>query len=452
MTSSPSADKTLRIAVIGAGPVGLALALQASRRLPQAQITVYDAAPAAVDVSGDPRTLALSQGSVQVLQRLGVWPQIETHAAAIRTVHVSQQQPALLGLLAPRLGALLSGTAWPNVAAAGARPAQRAGETFDASPSQNAEPELVMRAGDLGERQLGAVATYGAIVAPLRAGWLAASAAQPTRLRSRLGCKVQHIDAPWQAAQARVVMGGDVPDDLHDLVVVAEGGVFADQARKAVSRDYGQTAWIGTVETEGGEPGVAFERFTPNGPAALLPLPPLASTVPGRQRMALVWCLASKEVAARELGAEQRCAVLQSVFSPRIGRIVSVSPLKGFALGLNAERTLVQGRSVRIGNAAQTLHPVAGQGLNLGLRDAAVLVDRLARLRPGEDPVKSLRELDLERAPDRWSLIAGTDFLARSFTWTAPGLSTLRGAGIGLLQLATPVKKAVARHMMFGWR
>jgi 2-octaprenyl-6-methoxyphenol hydroxylase len=452
MTSSPHADKQLRIAVIGAGPVGLALALQASRRLPGAHITVIDAAPADIDVSGDPRTLALSQGSVQELQRLGVWSQIETHAAAIRKVHVSQQQPAMLGLLMPRLGALLSGAAWMDSTAPGARTSPRAGDSAPEGRGDVVEPELVMRAADLGERQLGAVASYGAIVAPLRAAWLAACAAQPTRLQSRLGCKVQRVDAPWQAAQARVVIGGGVPDELHDLVVVAEGGVFADQVRKSVSRDYGQTAWIGTVETEGGEPGMAFERFTPNGPAALLPLPPLASTVPGLQRMALVWCLASKEVAARELGADQRCAVLQGVFSPRIGRIVSVSPLKGFALGLNAERTLVQGRSVRIGNAAQTLHPVAGQGLNLGLRDAAVLVDRLARLRPGEDPVKSLRELDLQRAPDRWSLIAGTDFLARSFTWTAPGLSTLRGAGIGLLQLATPVKKAVARHMMFGWR
>ncbi|MEY2686630.1 MAG: hypothetical protein RL375_828, partial [Pseudomonadota bacterium] len=379
MTSSPPADKTLRIAVIGAGPVGLALALQASRRLPGAHITVYDAAPADVDVSGDPRTLALSQGSVQALQRLGVWALIETHAAAIRTVHVSQQQPALLGLLMPRLGALLSGAAWPDAAASAGRTSPR---TVDGSPEVRgdvAEPELVMRASDLGERQLGAVATYGAIVAPLRAAWLAASAAQPVRLQSRLGTKVQRIDAPWQAEQARVVMGGDMPDDLHDLVVVAEGGVFADQARKAVSRDYGQTAWIGTVETERGEPGMAFERFTPNGPAALLPLPPLASTLPGRQRMALVWCLDSKEVAARELDADQRCAVLQSVFSARIGRIASVSPLKGFALGLNAERTLVQGRSVRIGNAAQTLHPVAGQGLNLGLRDAHELLRQLAR-------------------------------------------------------------------------
>jgi 2-octaprenyl-6-methoxyphenol hydroxylase len=452
MTLSPHADKHLRIAVIGAGPVGLALALQASRRLPAARITVYDAAPADVDVSGDPRTLALSQGSVQELQRLGVWPQIETHAAAIRTVHVSQQQPALLGLLAPRLGALLSGAGWTGAAAAGARSAPRTGDAGSAVRGDLAEPELVIRASDLGERQLGSVATYGAIVAPLRAAWLGACAAHPTRLQSRLGCKVQRVDAPWQAAQARVVIGTDVPDELHDLVVIAEGGVFADQVRKSVSRDYGQTAWIGIVETEGGEAGVAFERFTPSGPAALLPLPPLPSTLPARQRCALVWCLGISDGSARDLDAEQRCTVLQSVFSPRIGRIVSVSPLKGFALGLNAERTLVQGRSVRIGNAAQTLHPVAGQGLNLGLRDAAVLVDRLARLRAGEDPVKSLRELDLQRAPDRWSLIAGTDFLARSFTWSAPGLSTLRGAGIGLLQLATPVKKAVARHMMFGWR
>jgi 2-octaprenyl-6-methoxyphenol hydroxylase len=144
--------------------------------------------------------------------------------------------------------------------------------------------------------------------------------------------------------------------------------------------------------------------------------------------------------------------VLQTVFARRVGRLVALSPLKPFALGLNAERSLVQGRSIRIGNAAQTLHPVAGQGLNLGLRDAAELVDCLARLRTPRDLLSALRGLDLQRLPDRWSLIAGTDFLARSFTWTAPGLSTLRGAGLGLLQLATPIKHAVARHMMFGWR
>ena len=95
---------------------------------------------------------------------------------------------------------------------------------------------------------------------------------------------------------------------------------------------------------------------------------------------------------------------------------------------------------------------MAGQGLNLGLRDVAVLVDRLARLRLGDDAVKSLRELDLERAPDRWSLIASTDFLARSFTWSAPGLATLRGAGLGLIQRAGPLRRSLARTMMFGLR
>ena len=123
--------------------------------------------------------------------------------------------------------------------------------------------------------------------------------------------------------------------------------------------------------------------------------------------------------------------------------------LKPFALGLNAERTLVSGRQVRIGNAAQTLHPVAGQGLNLGLRDAHELVERLRR---HADVDVALRRVEWQRAPDRWALIAATDFLARSFTWQLPGLTTLRGAGMAALQRATPVKRWLARQMMFGSR
>ena len=108
------------------------------------------------------------------------------------------------------------------------------------------------------------------------------------------------------------------------------------------------------------------------------------------------------------------------------GRITGLSPLKDFALGLNAERTLVDGRSVRIGNAAQTLHPVAGQGLNLGLRDAFELVQVL---RHAGDVDAALKRVEWARAADRWSMIAATDFLARSFTWQLPGLA--RGARPG---------------------
>ena len=116
---------------------------------------------------------------------------------------------------------------------------------------------------------------------------------------------------------------------------------------------------------------------------------------------------------------------------------------------MNAERTLVRGRSVRIGNAAQTLHPVAGQGLNLGLRDAHELVQVL---RGGGDIDQALRRVEWARAADRWSMIAATDLLARGFTWGWPGMAAARGLGLALLQVAGPLKSELARRMMFGSR
>jgi 2-octaprenyl-6-methoxyphenol hydroxylase len=104
---------------------------------------------------------------------------------------------------------------------------------------------------------------------------------------------------------------------------------------------------------------------------------------------------------------------------------------------------------VRIGNAAQTLHPVAGQGLNLGLRDAWALVQAL---HTQSDVAAALRRLEWQRAPDRWSMIAATDFLARSFTWSWPGIDTARGLGLAALQSLGPVRSALARQMMFGGR
>ena len=117
--------------------------------------------------------------------------------------------------------------------------------------------------------------------------------------------------------------------------------------------------------------GVAYERFTRHGPAALLPLKD--------GRAGLVWCVDSRDDPVKELDDAQRVAVLNTIFHPRTPRLAALSPLKAFPLGLSAERTLTDGRTVRIGNAAQTLHPVAGQGLNLGMRDAFELVRSLAR-------------------------------------------------------------------------
>jgi 2-octaprenyl-6-methoxyphenol hydroxylase len=202
---------------------------------------------------------------------------------------------------------------------------------------------------------------------------------------------------------------------------------------------------VGIASFAGGHPagigGVAYERFTRHGPAALLPLKD--------GRAGLVWCVDSRDDPVKELDDAQRVTVLNTIFHPRTPRLAALSPLKAFPLGLSAERTLTDGRTVRIGNAAQTLHPVAGQGLNLGMRDAFELVRSLARQR---DVDAVLRRLEWQRAPDRWAMIAATDFLARSFTWVLPGAATARGLGIAALQALGPIKSAIARQMMFGSR
>lgn len=429
-TLAAPASSVLRLAVIGAGPAGLALALQAARLLPEASVTVFDARSADRDVSGDPRTLALSLGSVQFLSQLGVWGGIEAtgKVAAIHEVHVSQQQPTVL---------------WPG----------------------RDQPRVGITSREQGVAQLGAVLSYGTLVAPMQAAWQAAVAAHPGRLSMRFGTPVKGL----KPVDGGVEVDADIAD-VFDLAVVAEGGVFADQPSlrwpDGLSRDYEQTAWVGQVLLEpGSPPGVAYERFTPAGPAALLPLPDGAVTAegPSGRRAALVWCVQRADDPVQALDPAQRLALLNTIFPEQVGRIRQVSPLKAFPLGLNAHRRLVSdGVVARIGNAAQTLHPVAGQGLNLGLRDVHALLEALREVLPGlveADAAdrsvqigRALGRFERRRQPDRLALIAGTDFLARSFTYSAPVLATLRGLGLGLMQMATPARQGLARLMMFGHR
>jgi len=399
-----------RMAVIGGGPVGLALALLMRQRCPHWSVHVFDLRDAAKDVSGDPRTLALSLGSIQMLERLRAWPAAK--AAAIRQVHVSQAPPTL------------------------------------ATPF--GEPVVRMAADELGVDMLGAVLSYGALVAPLQQAFLEACTEDgaATGLHARFGTAVAEVASAGDGA--RVTPEGSEPE-AFDLAVIAEGGVFAEQSRKAFTHDYKQTAWVGTVTLEGAAPGVAVERFTRDGPLALLPLPGGEGRT---SRAALVWCVPTGDDPVAPLTDAQRLAVLAHRLPEIAGVPVAISPLKSFALGLNAEASLVDGHVVRIGNAAQTLHPVAGQGLNLGLRDAWLLVERLVAHERSSDAgvARALRGLAFARAPDRWSVIGATDFLARSFTWQAPGLAAARGLGLAALQAVPPLKRAFARQMMFGWR
>lgn len=387
-------SSSVSIAIIGAGPVGLSLALLAAAQLPNAHITTYDARQADHNVHEDPRTLALSLGSIQLLQRLQTWSAAK--AQPILTVNISQQQPSLIP------------------------PA-----TVQISAQEMQAP------------MLGAVISYGNVLGPLQQRWLEMVHNHPQRFHACFGHKVKDI---------RTLPDGQVEVDAqvlknYDLVIVAEGGIFSEQVKKPVVSDYHQNGWIGTVTLEQPLNGMAFERFTANGPAALLPI--------GMHEAALVWCQPSDHDEVATLTQAQRLAVLNTMFPPEAGRLTAVSDLKPFALGLNAERTLVHGRTVRIGNAAQTLHPVAGQGLNLGLRDAYVLVEQLAR---HENIDQALKRAAFSRLPDRWGVMGVTELLARGFTWDVPLLPELRNLGLGAMQKISPLRRLLARRMMFGWR
>jgi 2-octaprenyl-6-methoxyphenol hydroxylase len=236
-----------------------------------------------------------------------VWDAIEAsgRSAAIREVHVSQQQPTVL---------------WPG----------------------SQQPEVRITAAEQGVPRLGAVVSYGTLVAPLQAAWLQATQAQAERLSMRFGTPVKGLKRLSDASVHGVEVDADIAEHF-DLVVVAEGGVFADQAKlqwpQGVSRDYEQTAWVGQVLLDDrGEAGIAYERFTPSGPAALLPLPN-GSVTPGGvvgRRAALVWCVQQADDPVAALNDAQRLTLLNTVFHPDVGGIREVSPLKAFPLGLNA--------------------------------------------------------------------------------------------------------------------
>jgi 2-octaprenyl-6-methoxyphenol hydroxylase len=225
------------------------------------------------------------------------------------------------------------------------------------------------------------------------------------------------------------------------VLVQAEGGIYGAQAGKSLQRDYDQTAVVAHVTSSAPLVERAFERFTDEGPLALLPQD---------DGYSMVWCMRpASSQALLALDDQDFLESLQLAFGMRVGRFVSISPRHAFPLGLNA-RPAATARMVAIGNAAQTLHPVAGQGLNLGLRDATVL----ARLLASDISPQALVQFAQAREADRSTTIRVTDMLAQLFT-SAPGgafSQSLLGASLGVLDLVSPARHLIAEHMMFGRR
>ena len=237
-------------------------------------------------------------------------------------------------------------------------------------------------------------------------------------------------------------------------IVHAEGGLFKTQDWVESGRDYGQSALVGLVEVENAAPHQAWERFTAEGPLAVLP------SHYGPNILNLVWCGSPESSQHRlQLNDAEFLASLQNEFGSRIGRFLKISDRRLYELGLNYRKQITKDNEVWIGNAAQTLHPVAGQGLNLGLRDAYLLAEKLVEViaRPTEEHSlvniqHALENYAQSRKVDRTATIGLTDFMARVFTSNLAPVVLARGLALSALQWLPPVKTALARQMMFGRR
>jgi 2-octaprenyl-6-methoxyphenol hydroxylase len=352
--------------------------------VPPQRIALVDAKPLEQAMQ-DPRTLALSYGSRQILEQVGAWP---IHATAIHAIHVS-----------------------------------RRGQ-FGRSMITREEHQLPA---------LGYVTRYGAIVEALGkvCAGLGIAALRPLRVTGideAADGVTLHLDGG--AGGARVLRAA--------IVVQAEGGLFGEQAAKAEQRDYRQTAVIAQVHCSAPVAHRAYERFTSEGPLALLPQD---------DGYSLVWC--ARPASAEALLALDDAAFLAKLgdtFGERLGRFTQVSRRLAFPLGLNAGVT-GSARCVAVGNAAQTLHPVAGQGLNLGLRDAAELARALAR---GATPA-ALADYAARRRRDRQLTVRLTDTMARIFA-SESALQPLLGLGLAAIDIAAPARAVLAELMMYGRR
>ena len=339
----------------------------------------------------DPRPVALSHGSRLILERLGVWERLEP-ATPIERIHVSQR---------------------------------------------GGFGRVEMNASEVGLPALGYVVDYGQLAVALDCALEGEGGCAVTR------ATVGSVSGAAEFAVAQFDAGRGPEQASARLVAVADGGtLFAEQTR---TRDYRQTVVTTRVASAIPHRNVAYERFTPEGPLALLP---------AGDRIALVWTTTPER-------AQQLCEApeaeflerLQRAFGDRLGVFSQAGPRTRYPVVMKVADRLAAPRIVAVGNAAQTLHPVAGQGLNLGLRDAWELAESLPRLSRDEIGGRAhLLAYARRRRLDRGGGVNFTDALVRLFSNDVAPLRLARGVGLAALGAVPPARDFLVRRMTFGTR
>ena len=377
------------IAVVGGGPIGLAFALAAHAQ--GRRVIVLEANTGA---GSDTRTLALAEGSRLILHDIGVWSSA-LNATSIKAIHVSQR---------------------------------------------GGFGQSILHAAESGVPALGYTLSYRALVgALLRQAELSGLSVIDSATVESIATTSTYGVIGYQRADIEYTL-------TAKLIVVADGGRSLTQLPSIQIRqkDYGQVALLARVSANRAHANVAYERFTPAGPVALLPV---------GDEFGLVWTVAPGEaerIAA--LSDADFIAEFQIQFGDYAGKFSAVHSRFQFPLRLRyADKTTAE-RTVLIGNAAQALHPVAGQGFNLGLRDADELARLLSALPADGDcgNAELLRHYRRQRLPDTRMGIFFTDALVRSFSNDNPVLRVGRGLGLAALQFTPFARRRLAHAMMFG--
>jgi len=389
-----SAEQPYDLAIVGGGLVGASLA--AALRNSALRVAVIEAfAPdSAAQPSFDERTTALGNASRRVFEAMGLWEALSAAAAPITDIHVSD---------AGRFGF-----------------SRLSAREFDQPALGYVVPNRV-----LGRALWDALQSCSSVTCFM-----------PARLTA------MHVE-PEQARLELQTASGAVQLQAR-LVVAADGAqsLVREAAGLSASVDeYHQVAIVASLRMDQANEGTAYERFTPAGPMALLPL-----AVAGAGWRTLVWA-ARPEHAERlmQLDDQQFISEWQQAFGWRAGRALQLGRRARYPLSLSRSQQSTARRIALLGNASQSLHPVAGQGFNLGLRDAAALVDLLAQAPADPGSSELLAQFAAQRTADRDGVVAFTDTLVRVFSTEHPVVAAGRDLGLLLFDLLPPAKRALSR-------